>query len=115
MILCPHCEREIEGPHNADACRRKRMSRRRFFGTLFGAIAAPVVAKVALSGEVMGLDALFRTVGAGGNRILTPDVITGEVLKALQANMTFVSRLLERPTPKIGDVLYVRRPSRLRT
>jgi hypothetical protein len=45
MILCPHCERGIDGPHDLDACRRKRMSRRSFFGTLLGAAVAPIAAK----------------------------------------------------------------------
>ncbi len=41
-ILCPNCEKPIEG-HNDSACRR-RMSRRYFFGALGGGIAAAAIA-----------------------------------------------------------------------
>ncbi len=41
-ILCPNCEKPIEG-HDDSACRR-RMSRRYFFGALGGGIVTAVVA-----------------------------------------------------------------------
>lgn len=38
-ILCPHCERSMDAGHDVEACARKRMSRRYFFGVLGGAAA----------------------------------------------------------------------------
>lgn len=38
-ILCPHCEETMEEGHDLDACARKRMSRRYFFGVLAGGAA----------------------------------------------------------------------------
>lgn len=38
-ILCPHCERSMDVAHDVDACARKRMSRRYFFGIVGGAAA----------------------------------------------------------------------------
>lgn len=119
-ILCPHCERSMGAGHDVDACARKRMSRRYFFGVLGGAAAVLAGAHADLS---LDLDALTDryiqpAVAAlvdriNGNTILTPEIVARETLKMFKRNLSAamdVQRDYNRHFNNVGDVLSVRAP-----
>jgi hypothetical protein len=85
-ILCPRCERPMDAEHDAEACARRGMSRRFFFGILGGATV--VAAMPALPAP----DVWTVTIETGPSYeagILTPRVIEQEVLYRLKSNLAF--------------------------
>ncbi len=81
-ILCPHCERTMEPGHDTDACARKRMSRRFFFGVMAGAaVAVAAPQKPLLVDGITGLKiaptATFATGGwSAAGALKVGDIIT---------------------------------------
>lgn len=107
--------------HDVDACARKRMSRRYFFRVLGGAAAAVVIAKRVPTGglfnPIADVAGQFRAGHLRGNRILTPEILSREVLKMLQSNVSAamdVQRDYNRHFNNIGDSLNVRSPASFR-
>lgn len=95
-ILCPHCERSMDAGHDAEACARKGMSRRYFFGLMGGAAAAVVVAPA--------LPKYLGTVGKFN-------------LRALQSNVRLartIQRDYNRHLSMVGETTSVREPVRFR-
>ncbi len=100
MILCPHCERPLEG-HDAGHCAR-RMSRRFFFGLCAGAAGAIVApeqpgitiatwtrsAERAYFASELGLYEMYGGTRGGGRSYL---------MARLRAE---AAALLNRPTPE---------------
>jgi hypothetical protein len=110
-LICPRCEKPLEG-HDEAACVR-RMSRRFFFGVCVGGVAAAAVAKPLVEQIVITLG---RTTGPNGNQILTVQQITRECLRALQKELKFV-KPINRDYAKLfqpitGDTLRIRSPQR---
>lgn len=110
-ILCPHCERSMESGHDLEACARKRMSRRFFFGVMAGAAVA-----------VSAPQLIWPTspIETPGNILLTVEPITNEALLVLQRNLMIGKQLkmnwessFADPRDRIGDVIHVRRPRNL--
>lgn len=87
-ILCPHCEKAMEQDHDVDACARKRMSRRFFFGVMGGAAVASVI-----------VPPLAPT-------LLSLDEFAGLYI---QPAMIQIANSIDR---KIGDTIRVRKPPR---
>ncbi len=120
-ILCPHCENAMAPDHDVDRCARKRMSRRFFFGTMAGAavaVALPSVATPELAvGDIITI-ASVNAINPGGNRYLTINEITFEMLHILHDNMKVASQISAKYDQnflmrrKIGTPVTVRRPRR---
>jgi len=99
-LLCPHCERSLEG-HDVDACARKRMSRRFFFGILGGAAAIAALPKLAIPEGEVGMSTRFvrmydHTTGQfvdrmdvlyGHGNTLSAEQITTMTLETLRKNL----------------------------
>ncbi len=120
-ILCPHCEKAMAPDHDVDRCARKGMSRRFFFGTMAGAavaVALPSVATPELEvGDIISI-ASVNAINPGGNRYLTINEITFEMLHILQDNMEVARQINAKYDQnflmrrKIGTPVTVRRPRR---
>jgi hypothetical protein len=118
-LLCPHCEREMAEGHDVDACARKRMSRRFFFGVMGGAAVAAAVAPEMGAGWEAWVD--------GGHTLYRPsylsiEMITAEMLRVLHNNplqgkrinrnvdLRNLDRIFADAQSKIGDTLTIRKP-----
>lgn len=109
-LVCPRCEKSLEG-HDEAACSR-RMSRRFFFQVAAGGAVAIAVAEPLLESGI----AIARK---SSNRFLTVEEITREALLLLRHNMVLTQRigfnqeyekLFLSAERKIGDTISVRRP-----
>lgn len=107
--------------HNVDACAKKRMSRRFFFGVMGGAVAAVAVAPhVKLPGTGSYFNPVADVFGQyHGNRILTIKEITHEMLEVLHNNLVTTKRIdrnheriFASRGAKIGDTLHIRKPDK---
>lgn len=120
-LLCPHCEKEMAEGHNVDACAKKRMSRRFFFGVMGGAVA---VAAVAPHVKLPGTGSYFNPVADvfgqyHGNQILTTKQVTFEMLEILNNKLVAGKkttrnweRTFAKSGAKIGDTIHIRRPDK---
>ena len=122
-LVCPHCEREMAENHDLDACARRFMSRRFFFGVVGAGVAtaalAPQLAKLAEplpGGQLVEPAAGITGAIGGGNCLLTAEQITAESLRILNNKLQYVNLLnckvehFVKVGGKIGDMLRIRRP-----
>jgi hypothetical protein len=127
-LICPHCEREMEGDHDLDACAQKRMSRRYFFGVMGGAAAAVTVASKLPDLPAFEKRYLRPSMGAIGdwmdiqrirNQYLSTEMITAEMLITLHRNLDMAAFIgdqwseeqIQARSMRIGKTVTVRRPS----
>lgn len=120
-LLCPRCEKPLEG-HDQAACDR-RMSRRYFFGCVAGGAAsvanAPAIVK-AVTDLVMPSGYAERIAVHAGNRYLTTDMVAEEMLNLLNhhlAQVRMVTNTYDRQfglSEKIGDTIQIRKPPQFR-
>jgi hypothetical protein len=99
--------------HDVDACARKRMSRRFFFGVMGGAAVAVAVAPTI----EQQLREHFILPAVRHDELLTIQMITAEILEVLRGNLKTVSgiklnmdRIFANEKARIGDTLTIRKP-----
>ncbi len=95
------------------------MDRRGFLGAILAAAASPAIVKAASLMPIWtraesGLYVVAEDVVAGSNTLLTIDMITQEALRLLNANLFFMRKVNseydDTYTPKLGDVIHIRKP-----
>lgn len=133
-LVCPRCEKPLEG-HDEKAC-EMRMSRRYFFGLAAGAVAVAAGVQALPEWEQFTVtQCVTSNCVTPGNRFLTHDQITKEVLTILQRNTINLRKYFEPAARrfaneldarvvrtsgwgqavhplKVGDTINIRRPAR---
>jgi hypothetical protein len=119
-LLCPHCEREMSEGHDVDACARKRMSRRFFFGVMGGAAVAVAVAPQIESFGDWTVQIETGPMFYGGNELLTVEQITADMLRVLRDSVAQIPQINRKwgwifadAESKIDDTLTIRKPHQL--